>query len=316
MTLDAPLLLVAGLLVAAVLLAAEVTVRRRRAAALAAAGAASVTAATAGRAGTWLAIGGIALLGAAAAGPSLTLPVPRAAGTVVVVVDVSASMGADDVEPDRLEAARAAALSFISAQPDSVDIGVVAFEQSALVMAVPSADHASALAAVDRLQLAGGTSLAEAVRLSLSAIVGHRVGEDTDAEELGYWGSATIVLFSDGGGGWDEALEQAASLAQGAGVRIQTVGVGTAEGTSVDADGYLVHTALDEETLTQLAEATGGEYRAAPDAAGLDDIAATIDLRLSVADELVPVAGAVTALALALLVAGAALTAWRTGRIA
>ncbi len=93
------------------------------------------------------------------AGPSATVPVTRSAGTVILAMDVSGSMGAQDVAPDRLEAAQRAALSFIKAQPDSVDIGVVAFEQGGLTTAVPSADHAVAATAISRLAVTGGTSL-------------------------------------------------------------------------------------------------------------------------------------------------------------
>ena len=84
------------------------------------------------------------MLSVAVAGPSATVPVTRSAGTVILAMDVSGSMAAPDVTPDRLAAAQRAALSFIKAQPDSVDIGVVAFEQGGLTTAVPSADHAAA----------------------------------------------------------------------------------------------------------------------------------------------------------------------------
>jgi Ca-activated chloride channel family protein len=97
-------------------------------------------------------------------------------------------------------------------------------------------------------------------------------------------------------------------------VHIDTVGVGTTTGTSVKADGYSVHTALDQDTLTQIARTTGGSYHAASQASQLDGIASTIDLRLSVSNEKVPLAGAFIALALALIGAGAVLTVIRSGR--
>src|SRR5205807_1069579 len=96
-------------------------------------------------------------------------PVSRAAGTVILAMDVSGSMAATDVKPSRLDAAKRAALSFIKAQPDSVDIGVIAFQQGGLEAALPTADHATAAAAVRRLKAGGGTSLGDAILAALSA---------------------------------------------------------------------------------------------------------------------------------------------------
>src|SRR5215468_1295591 len=153
MSFAAPALLVVGLLVTAALAWAAVVFSRRRAAVLAAAG---VTAAGRGRqAGVWFTIAGIAVLAIAVADPKASVPVHRAAGTVILAMDVSGSMAAPDVTPDRLAAAQRAALSFIKAQPGSVDIGVVAFEQGGLTTAVPSADHSVAASAVSRLAVSG-----------------------------------------------------------------------------------------------------------------------------------------------------------------
>ena len=132
--------------------------------------------------------------------PAASVPVTRAAGTVIVAVDVSNSMGATDVAPTRLDAAKKAATAFVEAQPSSVDIGVVAFENGGLTTDQPSADHAAAQAAIGRLRVTGGTSLADAILTSLSAITGKTValGKDGKVPNIGYWGSATVVLFSDG----------------------------------------------------------------------------------------------------------------------
>jgi Ca-activated chloride channel family protein len=259
------------------------------------------------------------LLAVAVAGPAAALPVGRSAGTAILAMDVSNSMSADDVTPSRLAAAQQAALSFIDAQPDSVDIGVVGFDQGALTTSQPSADRAAAKAAVQRLRTAGGTSLASAILGSLSAITGTpvRIGEDGDLPDIGYWGSATIVLFSDGEdqGGGSDVVTAAATIAQNAGVHIEAVGVGTADGATVEIDGYQLHTALDTEQLTAIAQATGGTYHRASETEQLDDIASTIDLRLTVAKQDVPLAGGFIAVALALLAAGALLTGVRTGRL-
>jgi Ca-activated chloride channel family protein len=333
-----PVLLAAGLLVAALLAWAAVAAGRRRAAALAAAGvAASGAGPGRGRnrarlSGVWFTIAGIAVLAVAVAGPAASVPVSHASGTVILAMDVSGSMAATDVAPSRLAAAKRAALSFIAAQPDSVDVGVVAFQQGGLEAALPTADHTTASAAVRRLTPGGGTSLGDAVLASLSAITSRTVtiGRDGSAPDIGYWPSATIVLFSDGqdeagaadtspgtspGTSPDASAAAAAAAAEKAGVHIDTVGVGTTAGTTVDVDGYHLFTALDPALLTSVSQATGGTYHPASDASELDGIASSINLRLTVTRQPLPLAGAFIALALALLAAGAVLTVTRTGRV-
>ena len=319
MTLTQPLLLVPGLLLAVVLTVGTVLLERRRSAALARSGLA-LTGRSARPLGRWLSLVGVFLLAVAVAGPSASLPVGRSAGTVIVAVDVSNSMSANDVTPSRLAAAQQAALAFIDAQPDTVDIGVVGFDQGALTTSPVGQDRAASKAAVENLRIAGGTSLASAILGSLSAITGETVviGKDGALPDLGHWGSATIVLFSDGedssGDGGAEAVTDAATIAQNAGIRIEAVGIGTANGTTVELDGFRLHTALDTEQLTAIAQTTGGAYHAAADSDQLAAVAADIDLRLTVADQDVPLAGALCGLALALLAGGAVLTAARTGR--
>ena len=322
-----PVLLAVGLLVAAALAWAAIVVARRRAAALAAAGVAP--SGRGGRrdrgrtAGVWCTIAGVAVLAVAVAGPSASVPVSHASGTVILTMDVSGSMAATDVPPDRLDAAKQAAVSFINAQPPTVDIGVVAFQQGGLEAALPTADHSTATAAVRRLAPGGGTSLGDAILAALSAIT-HRtvgLGRNGSVPAIGYWPSATIVLFSDGqdegtaAGGTDTTAVAAAAVAQKAGVHIDTVGVGTAAGTTVNVDGYHLFTALDEATLKSISQATGGAYHPASDASQLNGIASSINLRLTVTNQPLPLAGAFIALALALLVAGAVLTVTRTGRV-
>jgi Ca-activated chloride channel family protein len=197
---------------------------------------------------------------------------------------------------------------------------VVGFDRGALTTALPGNDRAAAKTAVARLRTSGGTSLASAILGSLSAITGTsvRIGDDGQLPDLGSWSSATIVLFSDGedssGDTGAEALASAATIAQNAGIHIEAVGVGTVDGTTVELDGYRLHTALDIQELTTIAQTTGGSYHAASDTAQLNQVAAGIDLRLTVSKQDVPLAGALSGLALALLAVGALLTGARTGR--
>jgi Ca-activated chloride channel family protein len=319
LSLSYPLLLILGLLVASGLSVGVVLVSRRRVAALTAAGI-SLAGRRTRPLGLWFSLGGLVVLSVAVAGPAASLPVGRSAGTVILAMDVSNSMSADDVAPSRLAAAQQAALSLIDAQPDTVDIGVVGFDQGALTTSLPGADRAATKAAVQSLRVSGGTSLASAILGSLSAITRKPVaiGKDGALPDVGYWGSATIVLFSDGVdsvGAGSEAATAASTLAQNAGVHIETVGVGTANGTTVEVDGYRVHTALDADQLTAIAQTTGGSYHPASDTAELDGVASTIDLRLTVSKQDVPLAGALSALGLGLLAVGALLNGVRTGRL-
>jgi len=325
-----PVLLAVGLLVAAGLAWGAVAAARRRAAALASAG---VAAGGPGRGrhrarlgGVWFTIAGVAVLAIAVAGPAASVPVSRASGTVILAMDVSGSMAATDEAPSRLGAAKQAALSFINVQPGSVDIGVVAFHQGGFEAALPTADHATTSAAVRRLTAGGGTSLGDAILASLSAITRKTVtiGRDGSAPNIGYWPSATIVLFSDGqdepgaaggGTGTDAGTDEAAAVAEKAGVHIDTVGVGTTAGTTVDVDGYHLFTALDQAALKSISQATGGTYHPASNASELDGIASSINLRLTITNQPLPLAGAFIALALALLAAGTVLTVTRTGRV-
>ena len=338
MTFDHPALLAVGLLAAMALAWATVAVARRRAAALASAGVAASGARRARHVGIWLTVAGIAALGIAGAGPSVTVPVSHANGTVILAVDVSGSMSATDVSPTRLSAAKTAAQTFINAQPGNVEIGVIAFEDGGLEASVPSTDHSTALTAVRRLRPGGGTSLGLAILAALAAITHRTITLDSsgNAPDIGDWPSATIVMFSDGqdggaalaaGDGTGNAgagasagastavTGAAAAVAEKAEVHVDTVGVGTATGATVSADGYHLFTALDESTLKSIAQATGGTYHPASNASELNGIASSINLRLTVTNQPLPLAGAVIALALLLLAGGAALTLARTGRV-
>ena len=128
--------------------------------------------------------------------------------------------------------------------------------------------------------------------------------------------NSTIVAGSTSGGtGAATGAGAAAAVAEKAGVHIDTVGVGTTAGTTVEADGYHLFTALSVSTLKSISQTTGGTYHPASDASELDGIASSIDLRLTVTHEPLPLAGAFIALALVLLTAGAVLTVARTGRV-
>jgi Ca-activated chloride channel homolog len=260
------------------------------------------------------------LLLLAVARPQATIGVPRTAGTVILAFDVSNSMAATDVAPDRLAAAQSAAIRFVESQPDTVDIGVVAFSQGALTTHLPTAEHETTVDAINRLRVAGGTSLGHAILASLTAIVGQTVSlpdpsSNAQLPNLGYWGSATIVLLTDGEDtGGPDALA-AAELAASAGVRIETVGVGTVEGGTIEIDGYQLATALNEKLLTEIAETTRGSYHRAQDAEALGAVYQSLDLRTTTQDELMELTAAAVAIAVLLLTIGGLLMIHWFGRI-
>jgi Ca-activated chloride channel homolog len=314
-----PLVVVVAALVCAGLVLGYRALHRHRARTLAAAGLTG-TARARRHVPPLLFLAALGVLLLAVARPEATLRVPRAAGTVVLAFDVSNSMTATDAAPTRLAAAQGAAARFVRTQPDSVDIGVVAFDQGALLTKAPTKDHDEALAAIRRLHAAGGTSLGQAILASLSTIVGRPVGlPDPSATgpppSLGYWGSATIVLLSDGEDTGGPDAVAAAELAAGAGVRVETIGFGTVDGTTIQVDGYQVATALDEDLLTQIAQTTAGTYHRAGDAAALDRVYRSLDRRLTAKPQPVELTGAAVAVAVALLTAGGLLMVTWFGRI-
>jgi Ca-activated chloride channel family protein len=262
----------------------------------------------------------LTLLLAGAARPQATVPVPQASGTVILAFDVSNSMAAKDVAPSRLGAAQDAAIGFVEAQPSTVDIGIVAFDQGALTSQNPSNNRPETVAAIKRLRPAGGTSLGQAILGSLTVITGKSVGlpdpnSDQPPADLGYWRSATIVVISDGEDTGGPDAVTAAELAATAGVHIETIGVGTVDGTTIEVDGYQVATALNEPLLTEVAEAASGHYHRAADADSLKAVYKSIDLRITTKDEFVELTGAVVGFALLLLTAGGLLMINWFGRI-
>jgi len=314
-----PILLVAAAVVCVGLLLAYRWLHRQRTAALTSAGLSTVGLSMRRHVPPMLFLLALTLLLLALARPSATVAVPRVSGTVILAVDVSNSMTATDVKPSRLSAAQTAADRFIAAQPSTVDIGVVAFDQGALTAHQPTNDHTQATAAINGLHPAGGTSLGQAILAALSTIVGHPVAlpksVDATPPSLGYWGSATIVLFSDGEDTGGPDAVTAAQLAADAGVHIDTIGIGTAAGTTIQVNGFQVSTALNQDLLTQIAQTTTGSYHPAGDAHALDGVYHALDLRFTTKPELVELTGSVILVALLFLTIGGLLMITWFGRI-
>jgi Ca-activated chloride channel family protein len=263
----------------------------------------------------------LVLLVAALARPEATVPQPRREGTVILAFDVSASMAATDVTPTRMEAAKAAARTFVERQPSTVKIGEVAFGGTGLVTQEATDDRGAVLGAIDRLTPQGGTGLGRGLQTSLSAIVGRQVqvaagaAAGSSAEpvgpDLGYHGSAAIVLLSDGENTDDPDPIEVADLASGAGVKVYPIGVGKPQGTVLQIDGFQVATKLDEPVLKEIAAHTDGRYFPAADQQALSAVYDSIDLAWTVDAEHIELTALFAAAAALLVLVGVGLSfAW------
>ena len=279
---------------------------------------------------------GLTLLLVAVARPQSRVSIPKREGTVILAFDVSNSMRADDLKPTRIAAAKAAAVAFVQKQPSSIKLGVVAFSDGALITQQPTNDKQMVLAAIKRLSPQGGTSLGQGIFVSLNAIAGKPLkidpstlaggGENPDGSldttpdgkagsSIGYYGSAAIVLLSDGENTSGPDPVQMAKLSSVAGVKIYPIGIGDPNGTVVDIDGFKVATALDEKLLNDVASNSDGTYFHAADAASLSKVYDSIELQWHSVRQNREVTGIVTGLSTILLVIGAALSLLWFGRV-
>jgi Ca-activated chloride channel homolog len=272
---------------------------------------------------------GFAVMGVALARPQGVVSLPREEGTVILAFDVSGSMAADDLKPTRIAAAKAAATDFVEQQPASVVVGVVAFSDSGLSVQAPTNDQASVLAAINRLAPERGTSLAQGIRASLQTI---SLAESPPAQNYysnrspaptptptpvpaGTHTSAVIVLLTDGENNEspDPATEAQAAADQG--IRIFTVGLGSPAGTTVNLNGFQVHTQLNEALLQQIADTTQGTYFRAEDAQQLHSIYANLDTRLIVESQKIEITALFAGASILLLAAGGMASILWLGRL-
>ena len=218
-------------------------------------------------------LAGFTILMVALARPQTVVSLPKQEGTVILAFDDSGSMVADDLEPTRMEAAKAAARDFVQRQPLTVQTGVVAFSDNGFTVQVPTNDKDAILAAINRLAPQRGTSLANGILASLNTIaagtgqVTHLYSNLTPSPTPSptpmpkeTYTSAVIVLLTDGENNESPDPLGAAQTAADRGVRIYTVGIGSATGTTLHVNGFTVHTQLDEAMLKQISQLTGGAY--------------------------------------------------------
>ena len=268
----------------------------------------------------------------AAARPMAVVVLPSNQQTIILAMDVSGSMRATDVQPNRLVAAQEAAKGFIKELPRTVKVGVVAFAGSANVAQLPTTNHDDLIAAIDSFQLQRATATGNAIVVSLATLfptAGIDVSQfggqsrqrgtsldqaDKQLKEFtpvapGSYTSAAIIMLTDGQRTTGVDPLEAAKLAADRGVRVYTVGIGTVDGETIGFEGWSMRVRLDEETLKAVANKTQGEYFYAGTAADLKKVYNTLSSRLTVEKKETEVSAlfAMAAAALALLSAGLSL---------
>jgi Ca-activated chloride channel homolog len=212
------------------------------------------------------------LLVLAFAEPARVERTPKQQATVVLTLDISGSMIANDVSPSRLGAAQTAARDFVNALPPGVKLGLISFSTSASVLVPPTADRSSVLSAINSLQAGGGTATGEALTLALNTI---------SAVPKGAGGKpvpAAIVLMSDGaptiglnGESPLQSVVDAAAAAKQDAVKIDTIAFGTQDGT-VTIEGETIAVPSDPAAMAQIAADSGGETFTAQSAEQLKSV--------------------------------------------
>jgi Ca-activated chloride channel family protein len=280
----------------------------------------------------------------AIARPSATITLPSEQRTIILAIDVSLSMRANDVEPSRLAAAREAAKAFVREQPSDVRVGIVSFAGSASVVQKPTHDHDDLVAAIDRLQLQLHTAIGSGIIMSLATLFpdeglelgiadfgvaplrdgsrGKSIDHPRDEKKKEFQAvppgsnrSAAIILLTDGRRTIGPDPLDAARMAADHGVKVYAVGFGKPGGGTATVDGIPIYMRYDEETLKAIAALTEAEYFQAGSAAELKKVYETLNARYVLEKKETEISALASALGALLVVAAAALSLWWTHRI-
>ncbi len=271
----------------------------------------------------------LALMLIALARPVALVRTPRQEGIVILALDSSLSMRAEDLKPNRFEAARTAARSFVEKRVSGAEVGIVAFAGNAAIVQMPTAKQSELQAAINQLFLQRGTAIGEGILTSLDAIAladrdgpAPNINSALESERVlllepvppGTFIPAIVILLTDGQNRNGINPLEAAQMAAERGVRVYTVGVGTTEGVTLGGGfgggggggfgGGGFRAELDEVTLRAIAEETGGEYFYAANETELGKIYSNLSLNLVLKIEKMELTTYVTAIA-ALLLFGA-----------
>lgn len=263
-------------------------------------------------------LAGLTILVIALARPQAVVSLPRMEGTVILAFDVSGSMAAEDLQPTRMEAAKAAAREFVQRMPPSVQVGVVAFSDSGFSVQAPTNDREALLTTINRLSPERGTALSQGIFASLNTIAAslgldppeQTFSQDEDQEHAfapipgGVDGAAVIVLISDGENNMLPDPLAAAQTSADSGVRIDTVGIGSPAGVTLNIDGFAVHTQLDEAMLRSIAQITGGDYYNAVDEDDLLQISEKLAPQLVIKPEKIEVTSILVGASMLVLLLG------------
>jgi len=276
----------------------------------------------------------------AAARPSASLTLPWARSSIMLAMDVSLSMRVNDVKPTRLAAAQEAAKLFLRDLPKNIDVGLVTFAGSAQVAQAATLDRASLVSAIDAFQMQYGTAIGNAIVVCLAELFpdqGIDLGEMTfgprqkvrsrDDKEAaqpkqitpvapGSYGSAAILLLSDGRRTTGVDTLEAAKMAADRGVRIHVVGLGTVDGVAGGPGGLAIYMQLDEPTLREVARMTGGEYHHAGTAEELRSVYQDLGSRMQVQTRETEVTAVVALFGAGFVLAAAFLSLIWFGRVA
>jgi len=272
---------------------------------------------------------GLAIMLVAMARPQTEVKVPRVEGTIILAFDVSGSMAADDLKPTRMEAAKTAARDFVLHQPSTVQIGVVGFSDNGFAVQAPTDNQDAILASINRLTPQRGTSLAHGILASLNTIGANTsepppelysnllltpTPEPTPVPQ-GVYTPAVIVLLTDGENNEAPDPLAAAQTAAYRGVRIDTVGIGSAAGSDLHINGFIVHTQLEEAMLQQISQLTGGVYYNATSAEDLLKIYDTLNPQLVIKPEKMEVTSIFAGASLLALMVGGVFSLLWFGRL-
>jgi Ca-activated chloride channel family protein len=272
-------------------------------------------------------LAGITILLLSLARPQATVSLPKIEGTVILTFDVSGSMAADDFQPTRMEAAKAAARTFVDDQPSGILIGVVAFSDGGITVQAPTAERESTLATIDRLVPRRGTSVGNGILVALNTIAVNAgdvpiintsnlsAADEPPSAPQGWYPSAVIILLSDGENNEDPDPVTMADLAADLGVRIYTVGVGSPEGAVINVEGFTVHSQLNEPVLQEISNTSGGEYYYAGNEEELRRIYNDLEPKLSIKPEELELTSIFAGIGILVFLIGGALSLVWFGRV-
>ena len=264
----------------------------------------------------------------AVARPNAVVTLPSQQRVIVLAIDVSLSMRAADVQPSRLAAAQEAARKFVQEQPPDVRIGIVSFAGTAALVQRPTNNREDLVAAIDRLQLDRQTAIGSGIVVSLATLFPDE-GIDLAAMVLDRRAPkrpvnpapaasnphAAIILLTDGRRTTGPDPVEAARMAADRGIRVFTVGFGTAAGAMAPVEGYSIFMMFDEETLKAIADITGAEYFHATTADELNKIYERLGSKFVLQKERTEITVLFAAAATLLIAAAAALSLMWFSRI-